>query len=193
MLSQQGACRKGYNGVTFTETQKHLCTCIIKTTISCGKISLSILILRHIHKSENELKNYLHPQMTTSSKRLKSYYCITIQVTGLHSSIITWQYSYILTNLKRLEVLNTPWEKENSCKLPGTPWSERQWYQSCLHYLLPWSLPVSTSHLKNKLKYSWITVLNFFSFLKIIIIIIIILGPHPQHMEVSWLGVESEL
>lgn len=112
MLSQQGACRKGYNGVTFTETQKHLCTCIIKTTISCGKISLSILILRHIHKSENELKNYLHPQMTTSSKRLKSYFCITIQVTGLHSSIITWQYSYILTNLKRLEVLNTPWAKK---------------------------------------------------------------------------------
>ena len=107
VFSQQGACKKGHNGVTSTKAQKYFVHILIR--VSCGSILLSMLILRHIYKSENELREDLNPQRTTRSKKLTSYYCAMTQVTALSSSIITWWHNYLLANIQEQEFSISSW------------------------------------------------------------------------------------
>ena len=109
---------------------------------------LSILILCHICKSENELQEDLNPQTIASSKKLKSYYCAITQVTGLPSSIITWQYDYLLANIKELQILNTPWANKTAANFLAL-FEQRDngikvcfiiFYTTLLIFILYWSI-----------------------------------------------------
>ena len=156
---------------------------------------LSILILCHICKSENELQEDLNPQTIASSKKLKSYYCAITQVTGLPSSIITWQYDYLLANIKELQILNTPWANKTAANFLALFEQRDNGIKVC--FIIFYSgfflgLPVFFFFLL--LKYSWFTMLySFLVYSKEIQLYIFIYMTHTLFQVLSHYGLLQDI
>lgn len=92
VFSRRGACIKGHNGVTSTKTQKYFVHVLLR--VSCGSILLSMLLLCHIHKSENELREGSEP-----SKGNKEQKAETLLLCNDPSNSTVLKYHNLMTQL----------------------------------------------------------------------------------------------